>query len=66
MVFKRSEFLLSHGAVDIIMDRRDMRDRLGGLLAKLTHRTLDYCVMPVDNELNTTSTSTQPIEQDGN
>ncbi len=34
--FQRSEFLLEHGAVDLIMDRREMRDRLARLLAMLT------------------------------
>lgn len=34
--FQRSEFLLEHGAVDQIVDRRQMRDRLGNLLAMLT------------------------------
>ena len=36
--FQRSEFLLDHGAVDIIMDRREMRDRIASLLAMLTSR----------------------------
>jgi len=36
--FQRSEFLLEHGALDVIIDRRDMRDRLGNLLSILTHR----------------------------
>jgi len=36
--FQRSEFLLEHGAVDMIMDRRDMRDRIADLIAILTHR----------------------------
>jgi acetyl-CoA carboxylase carboxyl transferase subunit beta len=35
--FQRSEFLLEHGAVDLIVDRRDMRDKLASLLAILTH-----------------------------
>ena len=34
--FQRSEFLLDHGAVDMIVDRRDMRDRLAQLLSMLT------------------------------
>ncbi|MFM5648696.1 acetyl-CoA carboxylase, carboxyltransferase subunit beta [Aeromonas veronii] len=33
--FQRSEFLLEKGAIDLIIDRRDMRDRLANLLAKL-------------------------------
>jgi acetyl-CoA carboxylase carboxyl transferase subunit beta len=36
--FQRSEFLLQHGAVDMIVDRRDMRDRIATMLALLTHR----------------------------
>ena len=31
--FQRSEFLLEHGAIDMILDRREMRDRLADLLA---------------------------------
>lgn len=34
--FQRSEFLVKHGAIDLIIDRRQMRDRLHGLLAMLT------------------------------
>ena len=30
--FQRSEFLLEHGALDMIVDRRDMRDRIAGLI----------------------------------
>ncbi|MFT5045260.1 MAG: acetyl-CoA carboxylase carboxyl transferase subunit beta [Porticoccaceae bacterium] len=33
--FQSSEFLLDHGAIDLICDRRDMRDTLARLLAKL-------------------------------
>ncbi|KEY91304.1 acetyl-coenzyme A carboxylase carboxyl transferase subunit beta 1 [Candidatus Photodesmus blepharus] len=36
--FQRSEFLLEHGAIDMILDRRDMRQRISGLIAKM----LDY------------------------
>jgi acetyl-CoA carboxylase carboxyl transferase subunit beta len=36
--FQRSEFLLEHGAVDLIVDRRDMRERLAALLAMLTRQ----------------------------
>ena len=36
--FQRSEFLLDHGAIDMILHRRDMRERIGSLFAKLTHR----------------------------
>jgi acetyl-CoA carboxylase carboxyl transferase subunit beta len=36
--FQRSEFLLEHGAVDMIVDRRDMRDRLSKMLSVLQKR----------------------------
>ena len=35
--FQRSEFLLEHGAIDMIIHRKDMRDMLFSLLSKLTH-----------------------------
>jgi len=33
--FQRSEFLLEHGAIDMIVHREDMRDTIGRVLAKL-------------------------------
>ncbi|MEH0665552.1 acetyl-CoA carboxylase carboxyltransferase subunit beta [Vibrio scophthalmi] len=36
--FQRSEFLLEHGAIDMIVDRREMRQRIGSLLAKMTNQ----------------------------
>ena len=36
--FQRSEFLLEHGAIDMIVDRRDLRDRIAALLAVMTGR----------------------------
>jgi acetyl-CoA carboxylase carboxyl transferase subunit beta len=36
--FQRSEFLLAHGTVDQIVDRREMRERLAHLLAMLMNR----------------------------
>ncbi|MDQ5909094.1 MAG: acetyl-CoA carboxylase carboxyl transferase subunit beta [Pseudomonadota bacterium] len=36
--FQRSEFLLEHGAIDMILDRRELRDRVASLLAMLTRR----------------------------
>lgn len=36
--FQSSEFLLEHGAIDLICDRRKMRDTVADLLAKLTHK----------------------------
>jgi acetyl-CoA carboxylase carboxyl transferase subunit beta len=36
--FQRSEFLLEHGAIDMIVDRREMRDRIASLLTMLTQQ----------------------------
>jgi len=36
--FQRSEFLLEHGAVDLIVDRRDLRDRIATQLAIMLRR----------------------------
>lgn len=36
--FQRSEFLLEHGALDMIVDRRDLRDRIASLLRLLLAR----------------------------
>ncbi|WP_188151173.1 acetyl-CoA carboxylase, carboxyltransferase subunit beta [Teredinibacter waterburyi] len=36
--FQRSEFLLEHGAIDLIIHRKEMRDRVASLLAKLTNQ----------------------------
>ncbi len=36
--FQRSEFLLDHGAIDMIVDRRKMRDEVAELLAKFENR----------------------------
>lgn len=37
--FQRSEFLLAHGAIDMIIDRRDLRDKLHSVLEILYQRT---------------------------
>ena len=36
--FQRSEFLLEHGAIDMIVDRREMRQRIAGLMAKMMNQ----------------------------
>jgi acetyl-CoA carboxylase carboxyl transferase subunit beta len=36
--FQRSEFLLEHGTIDLIVDRREMRDRIASILAMLKHQ----------------------------
>src|SRR5690606_13858553 len=34
---QRSDLLLEHGAIDMIIHRRDIRDRVASLLSKFTH-----------------------------
>ena len=36
--FQRSEFLLDHGTVDMIVDRRELREQIADLLAKFENR----------------------------
>ncbi|MCC8381563.1 MULTISPECIES: acetyl-CoA carboxylase, carboxyltransferase subunit beta [Xenorhabdus] len=36
--FQRSEFLLEKGAIDMIMRRPEMRERIAGMLAMMTHQ----------------------------
>ena len=38
--FQRSEFLVDHGAVDLIIDRRQMREKLGALLALMMRQPM--------------------------
>lgn len=45
--FQRSEFLLEHGAIDMIVDRREMRQRIGGLVAKMMNQSSPL-VVPVE------------------
>lgn len=35
--FQRSEFLLDHGAIDMIIHRKESRDKVASLLSKFTH-----------------------------
>lgn len=37
--FQSSEFLLDHGAIDMIVDRRHMRDKIASIISKLTHQS---------------------------
>jgi len=46
--FQRSEFLLQKGAIDMIMDRRNMRDEIGSILALMSSGSLPR---PVSGEL---------------
>jgi acetyl-CoA carboxylase carboxyl transferase subunit beta len=51
--FQRSEFLLEHGAIDMIVHRTEMRETLARLLAKLGHIDLqaaEAVADPIDDE----------------
>lgn len=43
--FQLSEFLLDHGAIDMIVHRREMRKRVGRLVAKLTGAHLNMALL---------------------
>ncbi len=47
--FQRSEFLVEHGAIDMIVDRRQMRDRIADLLAMLQRQPKpQYAPVPAE------------------
>jgi acetyl-CoA carboxylase carboxyl transferase subunit beta len=47
--FQRSEFLLEHGAIDMIISRQELRPRLGNLLAQLMGLpTPEFVAAPVE------------------
>ena len=50
--FQRSEFLLEHGAIDMIVHRHHMRARLGSLLSMLTGKRLKRAESP-DTQVTT-------------
>ena len=54
--FQRAEFLLEHGAIDMIIDRREMRDQLAGILNKL-----GFQGHPADID-HATGTNAEPTE----
>jgi acetyl-CoA carboxylase carboxyl transferase subunit beta len=48
--FQRSEFLLEHGAIDMIVHRTEMRPTVGRLLSKLTQFPLALVEEPVPED----------------
>ena len=64
--FQRSEFLLEHGAIDMIVHRTEMRDTIAGLLSKLTHQPLNNKEVeePEPQEDEPTEESGEPAEGD--
>lgn len=72
--FQRSEFLQEHGAIDMIIDRRQMRDTLASVLAMLmAHKDsvsesviveTEKTVVAVESDTATSEQDTQTSEQD--
>lgn len=62
--FQRSEFLLEHGAIDMIVHRNDMRETLARLLAKLTGQELlaDEAAAEEDEMDTSSAESEEPVE----
>lgn len=50
--FQRSEFLLEHGAIDIILHRHKMRERIGSLLAKFADLEQPAGEAPIEFEVS--------------
>lgn len=59
--FQRSEFLLEHGAIDMIIHRNNMRDTVASLLAKFTNQTLDMA-RALEDSVSATDEDDNPVE----
>ena len=57
--FQRSEFLQEHGAIDMIVDRRDMRDKIASVLSILFLDLVD--VEPVSEPETLISDTEEPV-----
>jgi acetyl-CoA carboxylase carboxyl transferase subunit beta len=62
--FQRSEFLLDHGAIDMIVDRREMRQRIGSLMAKMNNKPSPL-VVSVDDSPNEAAYSVPEANEKG-
>lgn len=49
--FQRSEFLLEHGAIDMILHRHQLRERLAAILAKFTGQERPASEAPIEFEV---------------
>jgi acetyl-CoA carboxylase carboxyl transferase subunit beta len=61
---QRSEFLLDHGAIDMIVDRREMRQRIGSLMAKMNNKPSPL-VVSVDDSPNEAAYSVPEANEKG-
>ncbi|MFP4155151.1 MAG: acetyl-CoA carboxylase, carboxyltransferase subunit beta [Halothiobacillaceae bacterium] len=62
--FQRSEFLLDHGAIDLIVHRHQMRDRLANLLSLLMNRPSE-AEAPVSADAIEEKAPEPPVEPEG-
>ncbi|EGA65534.1 acetyl-CoA carboxylase, carboxyltransferase subunit beta [Vibrio brasiliensis] len=62
--FQRSEFLLEHGAIDMIVDRREMRQRIGSLMAKMNNKPSPL-VVSVNDSPNEAAYSVPEADEKG-
>ncbi|MCK5478780.1 MAG: acetyl-CoA carboxylase carboxyltransferase subunit beta [Methylococcales bacterium] len=69
--FQRSEFLQEHGAIDMIIDRRDMREKIASILAMLmasyvpkTVTVQEQVVVEAEQIISGTDESTNNTEQE--
>lgn len=61
--FQRSEFLQEHGAIDMIIDRRDMRDRIASLLAMLTAGSKNSHFVSAETSIDAAQAASNDAEQ---
>ena len=66
--FQRSEFLQEHGAIDMIIDRREMRDKISSILAMLTAGKINTPAVDIEEAVvadrETESENTTPLYPD--
>ncbi len=62
--FQRSEFLLEHGAIDLIIHRKDLRDKLASLLSMFSYYTQPPVLEPDAIMPSTESDPTESYDQD--
>jgi len=66
--FQRSEFLQEHGAIDMIIDRREMRDKISSILSMLTAGKINTPAADIEEAVvadrETASENTTPLYPD--
>jgi acetyl-CoA carboxylase carboxyl transferase subunit beta len=60
--FQRSEFLLEHGAIDMILHRHQMRERVAHVLAKFTGQEKPGTEAPIEFEITEKPDTDEPSQ----